>query len=160
MDKLFEIKEKYAYEDYLELNKYHMIKSKKSKVTLVIIYLLLILIACISFYLKNYSYLLFSIVFAILYPLLMIITVKSVAKKSYETNKINKNITQTLTFYNDYFEVVSEIANSKIYYDKLYSINESKNSFFLFIAYNQAFIVKKSEIEDVVKFREFIQSKK
>ena len=160
MEKLFEVEEKYVYEDYLELNKYYMFSSKKAKISLVLIYLAIVLIALMSFYLRDYTYLVIALIFAIIYPIMQVFVIKTASKKSYKTNKLIRNTTQNIIFYEDYFEVVNEIGNTKIYYDKLHKIAESKNLFILFIAYNQAYIVKKSKLEDVQKFRTFIESKK
>ena len=160
MEKLFEITEKYNYGDYVELNKFHMFNSKKSKLSIIFIYLAILLLILMSFYIKDYTYLVIALVFAVVYPVMTIVTIKSVSKKAYETNKVTRNIEQNLVFYNDYFEVINEIGNTKIYYDKLYKIGESKNLFLFFIAYNQAFIVKKDALEDEQKFKDFIESKK
>ncbi len=160
MEKLFEINEQYTYEDYLDLNKYYMTKSKRTIISNIILGILLIFLAIISFYLKNYSYLVFSISFAVIYPILLVFTIKRAAKKSYESNKIAKNMDQNITFYEEYFEIKNEVGNSKVHYDKLYSIGETKRAFFLFISFNQAFIVKKEALNNVQEFSKFIYSKK
>ena len=51
-------------------------------------------------------------------------------------------------FYNDYFTETNEYGNTKLEYNKLHKIIETKTNFYLMIAKNQGFILVKENFPE------------
>lgn len=95
----------------------------------------------------------FIIVFALLYPILKIILFNYNIKKVFESNKVVRNITTKFEFYKDYFEATNDSAKSKINYNDLNKIIETKTNFYLMTSSIQGYIIEKNNIpEGLSKF--------
>ncbi len=100
----------------------------------------------------------FLIIFALIYPILFLITRNMGVKRVFNSNKVLQNAVVEFKFYEDHFEETNPSGTSNITYDKLNEIIETKTNFYLMIAKNQGYIViKQNAPEGLI---ELIQSKK
>ena len=121
---------------------------------------ILAIVAIVLNYIKgNYNVVFLVIVFIIVYPIILSITLNSQIKKMYKSNKRINMLEEVLTFYDDYLESKSSHNYCKVLYSDIYKICETKSNFYIFISDNQAFIIIKSEINELDKFKEFIIDK-
>ena len=88
------------------------------------------------------------IAFAIIYPLLIWLLHNRQVKKVFKTNKALQNAEANFEFYNDYFSETNEYGNTKLEYNKLHKIIETKTNFYLMIAKNQGFILVKENFPE------------
>ena len=146
MEPLFKTTLKYTLKEYEKFNN-AVIKPKLIKV---IIYLsLLVVCAGLLYILNPNSYLpLFLLIFIIIYPAMLYFSIKSKAKKTYESNILIKDLTESIEFYEEYFIVKTENSEAKVEYNKLYKILETDENFYLMIADNQGYLVLKENCED------------
>ena len=59
-----------------------------------------------------------------------------------------QNAEVNFEFYNDYFTETNEYGNTKLEYNKLHKIIETKTNFYLMIAKNQGFILVKENFPE------------
>lgn len=91
--------------------------------------------------------------FLILFPILYIILKNMSIKKYYKSNKILQDIKQEYEFYEEYFITKNENSESRVEYNKIYKMIETKTNFYIMIAQNQGFIISKSNCtEEMIKF--------
>ena len=88
------------------------------------------------------------IIFAILYPFIFILIKNNSVKRVFQSNKIVQNQEITYKFYEDYFEEKHDAGESKIPYEKLDSIIETKTNFYLMIAKNQGYMLTKENMPE------------
>lgn len=106
--------------------------------------LILLLFAAILFGMNNSEMSALLCAFVVLYTFMLIFKVNSQIKKTYESNELLKDITQTIEFYEKYFVAKSDKSETTVEYEKLYKVIENKTNFYLMIADNQGYIVSKS----------------
>lgn len=86
----------------------------------------------------------FCVIFAFIYPLIMLLIHDRQAKKIFSSNKVLQNTVVEYEFYDTYFTASHDCGNDKLEYNKLHKIIETKNNFYLLIAKNQGYILTKS----------------
>ena len=145
MDSLFEVSTKFSLEEYKKFNKALLKKRNTWK----------ILIACSIFILlvgvwaKEW----WIIVFAILYPLFVLMIQNYSIRKNFLSNKLNADSEINFQFYEDYFIENNQSGEIKVPYDKLDEVIETKTNFYLMIAQNQGFMISKENMpEGLVNF--------
>lgn len=94
---------------------------------------------------------------AIIYPFAIVFAQNRQIKKVFNSNKLLQNVETRYDFYADFFTAQQPNGNSKVEYNQLYKIMETKSNFYLMIAQNQGYIVKKQGGED--DLAEFLRSK-
>ena len=150
MECLYKTTIKFTYEEYKKFN--DAIMKKKYILIVLILACLFILIGVIL--LQN----LVLIIFAIIYPFLFFLAKDIGVKKVFNSNSLLKDKEIFFEFYQDFFEIKHEAGDEKIPYDKLCDIVETKTNFYLMIAKNQGYIIKKDNMPEGLD--EFIRSKK
>lgn len=90
----------------------------------------------------------YFIIFAVIYPILLFILQNRQIRKVYNSNKVTQNINVNFEFYDTYFTETTENGETKLEYNKLYKIIETKTNFYLMIAKNQGFILNKERLPD------------
>ena len=88
------------------------------------------------------------ILFAIIYPIIIAILRNRQIKKVWNSNKVAQNINVKFEFYDTYFAEINENGETRLEYNKLYKIIETKTNFYLMIAKNQGFILNKSNLPE------------
>lgn len=96
------------------------------------------------------------ILFALIYPALLAILQNRQIKKVWNSNKVAQNMQVQFDFYDTYFTEITENGETKLEYNKLHKIIETKTNVYLMIAKNQGFILNKSNFPDGLA--EFLQS--
>lgn len=145
--------------EFKKFQKFYLNKFKSSIIPIIIMALLAILAMVLNFIKGNYNVVGLVIVFVIVYPIILSVTLNSQIKKMYKSNRRINMLEEVLTFYDEYLESKSEHNYCKVQYTDIYRVCETKTNFYVFISDNQAFIIIKSELEDEDKFREFIMNK-
>lgn len=88
------------------------------------------------------------ILFAIIYPIVIVILVNRQIKKVWKSNKIAQDMNVAFEFYDTYFTENNESGDTRVEYSKLHKIIETKTNFYLMIAKNQGFILVKKNFPD------------
>lgn len=150
MELLFQITTKFTLEEYKKFN-YAILKKRHVWPILIIADILILLGGILD---EN----LFLIIFAVLYPLVVLWVQKRSIQKIFDSNKVTQNIDVTYTFYEDHFEEKHESGEARITYDKLSEIIETKTNFYLMIAKNQGYMLSKENMpEGLIEFIENIK---
>ena len=138
---LYQTSIKFTYEEYKRFSLTIMKKAlTKSAIGLVI----LLLFAAILFGMNNSKLSALLCAFVVLYTFMLVFKINSQIKKTYESNELLKDITQTIEFYEKHFVAKSDKSETTVEYEKLYKVIENKTNFYLMIADNQGYIVSKA----------------
>ena len=137
MDCLYQTATPFSYEEY---KKYTWVVSfnKKARIRLAILELIVLALAALT---RN----LFLLVFAAVYPAVIVLIQNRRIKKVYQSNKLLQDRMITFEFYGTYLIEKTEHGSTRIGYDKLHEIIDTKTNVYLMIAENQGYILKKSE---------------
>ena len=88
------------------------------------------------------------ILFAIIYPIVIALLQKRQIKKVWNSNKVAQNMNVRFDFYDTYFTEINDNGETRLEYDKLHKVIETKTNFYLMIAKNQGFILNKSNFPE------------
>lgn len=135
MESLYKTKTINTFEEYKRFT-WALLLKKRTIITFAIFEILFLFFA---WTLESIYYLLF----AILYPLLIWLLQHRQIKKIFKTNKMLQNEEVKFEFYDTYFTEESPYGNTRLEYNKLYKIVETKTNFYLMIAKNQGYILVK-----------------
>ena len=140
MDCLYKTKTINTFEEYKRFSRILLCKKRS-----IIIYILLAIFLILdSIFLENPIF----AIFAVVYPILIWLLHNRQVKKVFKTNKALQNAEANFEFYNDYFSETNEYGNTKLEYNKLHKIIETKTNFYLMIAKNQGFILVKENFPE------------
>lgn len=140
MESLYKTKTINTFEEYKRFSRVLMYKKRS-----IIIYALLAAFLILDgIVLDNMIF----IVFAVVYPFVIWLLHNMQVKKIFKTNKALQNAEVNFEFYNDYFTETNEYGNTKLEYNKLHKIIETKTNFYLMIAKNQGFILVKENFPE------------
>lgn len=145
MEYLYKTSTKFTLEEYKKFN--NALIKKKHLLALSILAVILILAGGIL--LEN----IFLIIFAIIYPFLFYISIQIGVKRVFNSNKLLQNAEVTYEFFEDYLYEKHDGGETKVPYDKLDEVIETKTNFYLMIAKNQGFMISKENMsEDMQNF--------
>lgn len=145
--------------EFERFQKFYLNKFKSNLAPKLIMAFLAILAIVLNYLKGNYDIVSWVIIFIIVYPIILSITLNMQIKKMYSSNKRINMLEEVITFYDEFLESKSEHNYCKVQYNDIYKVCETKNNFYIFISDNQAFILIKDKIDDLDKFKEFIISK-
>ena len=137
MESLFHTTSKNTFEEY---KKYVLTLQKKR---LILTISLLVVFFCIIGYFTKHT--LFYVA-AVIVPFLEYFSVVRPLKKLYYSNKLAVDAVLEYDFYDTYFTKKSVAGEDKIEYDKLAKIIETKTNFYLMLALNQGYMLKKEDM--------------
>ena len=132
---------KFTYEEY---KRFSLTIMKKALTKSAIGLLILLLFAAILFGMNNSKLSALLCAFVVLYTFMLVFKINSQIKRTYESNELLKDITQTIEFYEKHFIAKSDKSETTVEYEKLYKVIENKTNFYLMIADNQGYIVSKA----------------
>jgi len=138
---LYQTSIKFTYEEY---KRFSLTIMKKALTKTAIGLLILLLFAAILLGMDNFKLAALLSVFIPLYIFMLVIKVNKQIKRTYESNELLKDITQTIEFYENYFVAKSDKSETTVEYEKLYKVIENKTNFYLMIADNQGYLVSKA----------------
>ena len=136
---------KFTYEEY---KRFSLTIMKKALTKTTIGLVILLLFAAILFGMNNSKLSALLCAFVVLYTFMLVYKINSQIKKTYESNELLKDITQTIEFYEKHFVAKSDKSETTVEYEKLYKVVENKTNFYLMIADNQGYIVSKANCDD------------
>ena len=84
-----------------------------------------------------------TLVFAIVFPVLVVSLQLFQRSRIFKTNKVFQNTIVTYEFFDTYFTVSDEYGNSRLDYKKLHKVIETKTNVYLMISKNQGFLLSK-----------------
>ena len=134
MDSLFHTTSKNTFDEY---KKYVLTLQKKR---LILTISLLVVFFCIVGYFTKHT--LFYVA-AVIVPFLEYFSTVRPLKKLYYSNKLAVDAVLEYDFYDTYFTKKSVAGEDRIEYDKLAKIIETKTNFYLMLALNQGYMLKK-----------------
>ena len=132
MESLYHTTTKNTFEEY---KKYVLTLQKKR---LILTISLLAIFFCIVGYFTKYTLFYVAVI-----PFFEYFSVVRPLKKLYYSNKLAIDAVLDYDFYDTYFTKKSVAGEDKIEYDKLAKIIETKTNFYLMIALNQGYMLKK-----------------
>lgn len=143
MELLYSTETNYTYEEYKRFNK--MLSFRRSVIIkCIIIEVFVLFMAC----LMNSLY---FVVFSIIYPIILLLLPVFLNKQSksiWESNKVAQNLNVKFDFYDTYFIATDENGETRIAYNKLHKIIETKTNFYLLFSKNQGVILNKSNFPE------------
>lgn len=148
MECLYTMSSKFTFEEYKRFN-YALLKKKHHFLILAIYEIVLLLFGIGT---AN----IFMITFVIIFPLLLFWIQNRSIKRVYNSNKVAQDLDVTYEFYDTYFIEKSEHGEMKIEYSKFDEIFETKTNFYLMIAKNQGYMLRKSDMPNGLE--EFIRN--
>lgn len=134
MESLYHTTSKNTFDEY---KKYVLTLQKKR---LVLTISLLVVFFCFVGYFTKHA--LFYVA-AVVIPFLEYFSVVRPLKKLYYSNKLAIDAVLEYDFYDTYFTKKSVAGEDRIEYDKLLKIIETKTNFYLMLALNQGYMLKK-----------------
>ncbi len=140
MDCLYSTTTIYNYEEYKRYTLSLLLKRSRI-IWYIILEVWILLLGCLM---DNYL----LILFAIIYPIIIAILQNRQIKKVWNSNKVAQNMNVKFDFYDTYFTEINENGETRLEYNKLHKIIETKTNFYLMIAKNQGFILNKSNLPE------------
>jgi len=145
---------KFTYEEY---KRFSLTIMKKALTKTAIGLLILLLFAAVLLGMDNPKLAALLCAFIPLYIFMLVLKINKQIKRTYESNELLKDITQTIEFYEKHFIAKSDKSETTVEYEKLYKVIENKTNFYLMIADNQGYIVSKANCDN--ELIEFIKTK-
>jgi len=145
---------KFTYEEY---KRFSLTIMKKALTKTAIGLLILLLFAAVLLGMDNPKLAALLCAFIPLYIFMLVLKINKQIKRTYESNELLKDITQTIEFYEIHFIAKSDKSETTVEYEKLYKVIENKTNFYLMIADNQGYIVSKANCDN--ELIEFIKTK-
>lgn len=136
MELLFKAETEYTYDEYKKFNR--VIQNKIRRIPLV--YFVVVVLYALFGWLFNSVML---VVMGLLFPFIIKIILTWQVKKAYQSNALNKGMSYSFEFYQDYLEQKTTAGNLIVSYDKIYRILETDTNFYIMIAKNQGIIISK-----------------
>lgn len=137
MESLFHTTSKNTFDEY---KKYVLTLQKKRLI--LTISLLVVFFSIVGYFTKHTLF----YVAAVVVPFLEYFSVVRPLKKLYYSNKLAVDAVLEYDFYDTYFTKKSVAGEDKIEYDKLAKIIETKTNFYLMLALNQGYMLKKEDM--------------
>ena len=135
MEPLYTFRAQYTLEEY---KKYNWTVLFTSHYILVFI---LVIISCFFNGILKWDW--YTLIAMLLTLLLFVWILNRVVEKTYRSNMLIQDTELTYEFYDDHFLEKSSRGEAKVEYRLLHKVIENKTHFYLFIATNQAYILKK-----------------
>lgn len=129
----------YTFEEY---KRFSWVLYKKAYVLFVVLFCSFMLIA--AYVLKNTAF----YIIAAAAPFIEAFIQNKKIKKTYLSNTVVHNLNIEFEFYDSFFVKKNEIGETKIPYNKLNKIIETKTNFYLMIANNQGFMLVKNNFPE------------
>lgn len=139
MESIYNSATKITYEEFKRFSWAVMRKRTKTMVALILTELLAMLTGIIV----DSSV---CIVFAVIYPFMLVLLQNRQVKKTYLSNKLMQDTEVKFEFFDSFFNVYEPDSNAKVEYGKLYEVIETKSNFYLMISQNQGFILRKADM--------------
>jgi len=141
---------KFTYEEY---KRFSLTIMKKALTKTAIGLLMLLLLVAVLLGMDNFKLAVLLCMFIPLYIFMLMFKINSQIKRTYESNELLKDMTQTIEFYENHFVAKTDKSESTVEYEKLYKVIENKTNFYLMIGDNQGYIVSKANCDnDLIEF--------
>ncbi len=144
---MYKTKTKFTYEEFKRYED-ECFKKKNLIITFISALILIIIGIFLTVSYKDYIFIIGVSIGVLVGVIGTIIRINNTIKKLWESNKIIQNAEVEYTFYDDHFEQKSNVSNSKIKYDMIYKIVETKTNFYIFISTNQGYIINKENCKE------------
>ena len=154
MKLLYETNTKYDFEEYKRFNYAIVSRINKMPAKVVAVIVLFLLLAYLYMNQSLYATSVLSMS-ALIFPLIIIYSINSNIKKTYDSNKSMKGLKVKFEFYDSYCLYKSEMGEEKVEYKNLYKVIETKTNFYLMVAKNQGLMLVKNNCSD--KLQEFLR---
>ena len=139
MDVIYSMKSKFTLGEFKRFVWSMMFKNKSTVIKLTLFEVALLAIGLV---IDNKIF----IGFAVLYPFALWFIQNRQIKKIYNSNALMKDAEVEYTFYEPCFSSNDPSGKSRVDYEKLHKIVETKTNMYLMISENQGFMLKKSEM--------------
>lgn len=108
----------------------------------------LFVLAVINFATKNKSLGILMILMVVAFPTVLDIMMKKQIRQAYEQNKSIQGLKNELLFFDDHYEVHSEVGDNRYEYNKLWRIIETPTNFYIMMSETSGSVVIKSNCSD------------
>ena len=162
MEKLFKNTTTYTTDVYKEFVNFHN-KKYNFRYHLYTLFILILIAFCIVLQFKYQNFLLGTLfVFVmIIFLTWRVFHPTFFVKKEAKSDKVQKQMKNTYSFYDKYMTIKNSRDNIKLNYYKLYKIFETENYFYLYINKNYSFVLSKDtfSVGDPNDFYKFMKKK-
>lgn len=162
MEKLFENTTTYTSSVYAEFVKFHN-KKYNLKYNLYTLFMLFLIVFCmvLQFLYSNITLGILFVLFMVAFLFWRVFHPYFFVKKEANSSKVTKQMKNTYSFYNNYFEIKNDADDVKLPYYKLYKVFETENYFYLYINKNYSFVLAKDSFSlgNVDEFYGFMKKK-
>ena len=139
MEIIYSTKSKFTFEEFKRFVWSMMLRNKSTIIKLSAFEIALLAIGII---IDNWIF----VAFALVYPFAIWFIQSRQIKKIYKSNELMRDAEVEYTFYEPCFSSNDPSGKSRIDYEKLYEIVETKTNIYLMISENQGFMLKKSDM--------------
>ena len=163
MNYLYKVSMSISEKDFIKYQKFFLNIINKGIIGEIVIILLAIIVLFFEIYRKNIFLIIITVLFIIIYPLLLDITIKKQIKKIFNNNLEQKDRVGDIYFYKDYIESNSIFFNKNIKYSEIKCVYELNKYIYIFADDNLSLIINKSRInkelfqllKDKTKYKRF-----
>jgi len=156
---LFETSTIIDKDEFKKFQRFYLNKVQSSLLPKLIMAILAVLAIVLNAIKGNFYIVGMVVVFIIIYPIVLSITLNRQIDKMYESDKKINMLEEKLFFYDQYFESKSGVNYGKINYDEILMVCETKRNFYIFIGDREAFIIIKDNLNNTDKFKKFMMRK-
>ena len=145
---LYETETIYTQREYKKYS--YVIYRRINKIDIMTILLMLcdLIIVAIEYSKGDYVAAIKNIVYGSLFLILLKVIIEIKINKSWKDNRLIQGQKTQIKFYENYLEAISSIGNTKIDYDKLYKVLETKENFYLLINKAQGIVIEKCNCKE------------
>ena len=163
MNYLYKVSMSISEKDFIKYQKFFLNIINKGIIGEIVIILLAIIVLFFEIYRKNIFLIIITVLFIIIYPLLLDISIKKQIKKIFNNNLEQKDRVGDIYFYKDYIESNSIFFNKNIKYSEIKCVYELNKYIYIFADDNLSLIINKSRInkelfqllKDKTKYKRF-----
>ncbi len=153
MNYLYKVKTSIEEKDFIKYQKFFINIINKGIIGEVIIIFLAILVLLFEIYRKNIVLIIISVLFIIIYPIMLDLSLKKQIKRMYKNNFRVNNKEVDIYFYKDYIDSQFGFFNNKIKYEDIKYTYELNKYIYIFVDNNLSLILKKNNLKkEVIDF--------
>jgi hypothetical protein len=144
MEELLRIETKYSFDQYKEFNYFHTFKKSRLIIIILIVYCLFFLLLAIgSLSIGDYYGMIFPIVAGAIMPLLFYALIKKNLYKMRKSDSIMDKTMNITRIFDEYIEETNDMTTTKIAWENIHEIYETKKYFYVYMNKIQVMIIPK-----------------
>lgn len=161
---LFSAKTRYTYEEYLKMNKFHFYRKNVVYISFLIAFIIILgFMGVANIFLGGIVEGVICLALFVYFILFIILMPRISTRSIYKSDKLlnDENVENSFKFYDNYFVITNQNSTSKIDYNKIYRVYETKTNFYFYLNKRLVYIIKKDDFKNcnLQDFRWLLQRK-